>query len=85
MTDKEKLFRREAIKKKVIYGVLYASLGLLVLISVIPIYIVLVNTTRAGSSIQIAGIALMPSTFLIENYKINKGTNDLAPQLLTTR
>jgi len=69
MTDKEKLFRREAIKKKVIYGVLYASLGLLVLISVIPIYIVLVNTTRAGSSIQIAGIALMPSTFLIENYK----------------
>ena len=38
---------RKGIKIEVIifvYGVLYASLGLLVLISVIPIYIVLINT-----------------------------------------
>lgn len=68
MTDKQKIHRREAIKKKLVYAVLYASLGLLVLISIIPIYVVLINTTRDGASIQLAGLSLIPSKFLIENY-----------------
>lgn len=63
-----KLRNREQVKKKIVYGLIYATLGLLVIVSIIPIYIVLINTTRDGASIQLSGISLFPSSHLIENY-----------------
>lgn len=60
--------RREKIKQTTVYTTIYILLGLLVIVSIIPIYIVLVNTTRSGSAISLAGISMIPSTFLVDNY-----------------
>ena len=61
--------QKELIKKRIIYGVIYVLLALLVVVSITPIYIVLVNTTRNGASIQLSGISLIPGGFFVENYR----------------
>jgi ABC-type glycerol-3-phosphate transport system permease component len=54
----------------------YALLFILLLIVVVPIWLLFVNATRSTTEIQ-QGISLLPSTHLIENYKIllAKGVN----------
>lgn len=42
---------------------------LLTIISVLPIYIILINATRANSDIIVNGISFLPGTNLIDNFK----------------
>jgi ABC-type glycerol-3-phosphate transport system permease component len=54
----------------------YTLLFILLLIVIVPIWLLFVNATRSTTEIQ-QGISLLPSTHLIENYKIllAKGVN----------
>jgi len=54
----------------------YAVLILLLVVTIVPIWLLIVNATRSTSEIQ-QGLSLLPSTHLIENYKIllSKGLN----------
>lgn len=55
---------------------IYISLILLVIITIIPIWMLIVNATRSTTEIQ-SGISLIPSTHMVENYNIllSKGLN----------
>ncbi len=50
----------------------YAFLGLLLIVTVLPIWILLVNATRSTVEIQ-QGVGFLPSTHAIENYNILLG------------
>jgi len=54
----------------------YALLFLLLIITIVPIWLLIVNSTRSTTEIQ-QGISMLPSTHLIENYNllISKGLN----------
>ena len=54
----------------------YALLFFLLIITITPIWLLIVNSTRSTTEIQ-QGISLLPSTHLVENYKflISKGIN----------
>jgi ABC-type glycerol-3-phosphate transport system permease component len=54
----------------------YIVLVLLVIITVIPLWLLLVNATRSTTEIQ-QGLSLLPSRHLLDNYQIllNKGIN----------
>lgn len=51
---------------------IYITLGFLVVVSVVPIWLLLVNASRSTTEIQ-QGLSLWPSTHLIENYNILLG------------
>lgn len=55
---------------------IYLVLILLVIISIIPIWMLIVNATRSTTEIQ-NGISLIPSTHMFENYRVllSKGLN----------
>ena len=55
---------------------IYAVLIILLVVTIVPIWLLLVNATRSTTEIQ-QGLSLLPSTHLIENYKIllSKGLN----------
>lgn len=63
---------RKKIKtnKLLVYTLIYVFLGLLILISVVPFWIVLINSTRDGFSISTQGLTLRPGRSLVENYRI---------------
>jgi len=54
----------------------YAALIILLVVTIVPIWLLIVNATRSTTEIQ-QGLSLLPSTHLIENYKIllSKGLN----------
>jgi len=54
----------------------YALLFILLIVTVVPIWLLVVNATRSTTEIQ-QGISILPSTHLIENYRllISKGLN----------
>jgi ABC-type glycerol-3-phosphate transport system permease component len=56
--------------------VIYFLLVLLLLVTILPIWLLLVNATRSTSEIQ-QGISFLPSTHMFENYAIlaNRGMN----------
>ncbi len=71
---------------------IYLVLILLVIITIIPIWMLIVNATRSTTEIQ-SGISLIPSTHMVENYRIllSKGLdlprgflNSLQISVLTT-
>jgi multiple sugar transport system permease protein len=71
---------------------IYVVLSFLVVVTILPIWLLLVNGTRSTTQIQ-NGISLIPSTHMIENYNIllNKGldlprgfANSLTISILTT-
>jgi multiple sugar transport system permease protein len=55
---------------------IYIGLILLVIITIIPIWMLIVNATRSTTEIQ-SGISFIPSTHMVENYNIllSKGLN----------
>lgn len=57
-------------------GIIYILLAILLLITILPIWLLLVNATRSTSEIQ-QGISFLPSTHALENYHIlaSKGLN----------
>lgn len=56
--------------------VVYAVLIILVIVTIVPIWLLLVNATRSTTEIQ-QGLSILPSTHLADNYRIliNKGIN----------
>jgi multiple sugar transport system permease protein len=57
------------LKLNIQRGLIYVFLGILLIITLIPIWMLLVNATRSTTEIQ-EGIGFWPSRFLISNYKI---------------
>ncbi len=54
----------------------YAVLVILLIVTIVPIWLLIVNATRSTVEIQ-QGISILPSTHLVENYRIllSKGLN----------
>lgn len=50
-------------------GLVYLFLAILLVITLIPIWMLLVNATRSTTQIQ-QGVGFMPSVYLVSNYKI---------------
>ena len=50
-------------------GLVYLFLAILLVITLIPIWMLLVNATRSTTQIQ-QGVGFMPSIYLVSNYKI---------------
>lgn len=57
-------------KKILVYSMIYILLAFLMVITIIPFWIVIINATRDGMSISTQGITLIPGTSLRENYRI---------------
>lgn len=70
--------------KIIVYIVVYAFLALLVLVSVVPFWIVLINATRDGMSISTQGMSLFPGKSLVENYKILTSNADVVQGFLNS-
>lgn len=62
--------RKRKRKKILVYTTTYLFLAFLVIISVVPFWIVIINATRDGMSISTQGITLLPGSSLMENYRI---------------
>lgn len=56
----------------ILRGVIYIMLFILVVVTVVPIWLLLVNATRSTTEIQ-QGLGWFPSTHLFENYGILQG------------
>lgn len=57
-------------KSNIVKGILYASLILLVIISIIPFYMMIVNATRSNADILQRGFTLLPGSALMDNYDV---------------
>ena len=62
--------RKERAKAITVYTIGYILLGLLVIISVVPFWIVLINATRDGMEISSQGLTMIPGGNLVANYEI---------------
>jgi multiple sugar transport system permease protein len=51
---------------------IYIVLAIILIITIVPVWMLLINATRSTSQIQ-QGLSLLPSTHAIENYKILTG------------
>lgn len=71
-TEKQRVIddRKRKLKKILVYTSIYLFLGFLVVISVVPFWIVIINATRDGMSISTQGITIFPGNSLRENYRI---------------
>ncbi|MBI9051688.1 MAG: carbohydrate ABC transporter permease [Anaerolineaceae bacterium] len=52
--------------------IIYTFLALMLVVTIVPIYILMVNATRSTYEIQ-QGVSLLPSTHMIDNYNILVG------------
>jgi ABC-type glycerol-3-phosphate transport system permease component len=70
------MFNSYKLNTIVMRVLVYAVLFILLVVTIIPIWLLLVNATRSTTEIQ-QGISILPSTHLIENYRIllSKGIN----------
>lgn len=69
--------RRQQVKKATIYAMVYTFLAILVIISVIPFWIVIINATRDGMAISTQGISFLPGKNLLQNYRILQENVDI--------
>jgi len=81
--DERALQRIKDEKKKkrkniIVYTLVYTGLAFLVLITLVPFWIVIINATRDGMAIQTQGITLIPGNSLFANYKILTDNVDIA-------
>jgi len=60
------------LKQNITRGVIYVLLAILLIISIAPIWLLLVNATRSTIQIQ-QGLSAIPSTHMFENYGILQG------------
>lgn len=75
--DKVKIKKKRKMDKFLVYGIIYTFLAVVVIVSVIPFWIVLINSTRDGVSISTQGLTIFPGRSLIENYKILTENTDI--------
>ena len=68
--------RNYRLSTNLIRALIYIALILLVIITIVPIWMLIVNATRSTTEIQ-TGISFIPSTHMVENYNIllSKGLN----------
>jgi multiple sugar transport system permease protein len=59
-------------RTQILRALVYTFLTLLLIITIIPIWLLIVNATRSTNEIQF-GISFLPSTHMIENYNILVG------------
>jgi multiple sugar transport system permease protein len=78
--EKNKMIDKKKRKRKnfIVYSIVYLVLALLVVITLVPFWIVIINATRDGMSISTQGITLIPGKSLFENYKILTDNVDIA-------
>lgn len=57
-------------KKVIVYSLVYTLLAILVVVTIVPFWIVIINATRDGMDISTQGITLVPGNSLMANYKI---------------
>jgi len=70
------MFNSYSFNTNVMRVFIYAILIVLLIVTIVPIWLLLVNATRSTVEIQ-NGVSLIPSTYMVENYKIllSKGLN----------
>jgi len=70
------MFDNYKFNTNVMRVLIYAVLFILLVVTIVPIWLLLVNATRSTTEIQ-QGISILPSTHLVENYRIllSKGLN----------
>jgi ABC-type glycerol-3-phosphate transport system permease component len=70
------MFNNYKFNTNVMRVFVYAVMIILLVITIVPIWLLIVNATRSTSEIQ-QGLSILPSTHLIDNYKIllSKGLN----------
>lgn len=56
------------MKKKVVYGIIYAILIILLIICVFPFYIMIVNSTHSTNELY-TGLQMLPGSSLIDNFR----------------
>ncbi|WP_078551709.1 carbohydrate ABC transporter permease [Bacillus alkalicellulosilyticus] len=57
-------------KRKIVKGIIYIILILLVVISFIPFYMMIINATRSTQEMLRHGFTLVPGSSLLENYEV---------------
>ncbi len=70
------MLKNYALTTTILRGLVYVVLFFLLVITIVPIWLLLVNATRSTTEIQ-QGISLFPSVYTFENYEIllGKGLN----------
>ena len=70
------MIRNYTFSNTISRGLIYLFLIALLLITIIPIWLLIVNATRSTTEIQ-QGISILPSTHMIDNYRIllSRGLN----------
>lgn len=58
------------IQTAIVKGILYFCLSLLVVISVIPFYMMIINATRSNADILRNGFTLVPGRAIVDNYHV---------------
>ena len=66
------MFNNYKLNSKMLRGVIYVILVALLIITVIPIWLLIVNATRSTVEIQ-QGLSIFPSTHLFDNYGVLRG------------
>ncbi len=67
---KKKKKNPERFKKTTIYVIIYIILAILVAVSVVPMYMVIINATRDSNSINVSGLTLLPGSSFRNNLDI---------------
>ncbi len=65
--QKAQLERKEVIKRRIIYSMVYIVLGILLIACLVPFYLVLINATRDSREIQSSGLSFIPGRYFMEN------------------
>ncbi len=70
------MFNSYRLNTTIMRVLVYAVLIILLVVTIVPIWLLIVNATRSTTEIQ-QGLSLLPSTHLVENYRIlvSKGIN----------
>jgi len=66
------MFKSYSFNTNVIRVFVYAILIVLLIVTIVPIWLLIVNATRSTAEIQ-QGISILPSTYLLDNYNILLG------------
>ncbi len=72
-----KMTRKERSKQTAVYTSIYVGLGLLVLISVVPFVLVMMNATRTGDAIVRSPLAIFPGDALRANWELLMNRTDI--------
>ena len=66
------MFQNYKINTNIMRVLVYIVLFILLAVTIVPIWLLIVNATRSTSEIQ-QGISILPSTYLLDNYNILLG------------